>query len=238
MTTDKPGEVFALIPKAMAEIGAIAKTEKNKFHHYKFRGIDSIYNAFHGPLSKFGLFIVAHAVEIVSTREVRTKSEGTQLEMVLAITFRIYAPDGSYVEVRCIGTGMDSGDKAAAKAHTAAYKVLCFETFMPPIEDDSDGDRDSPEREDQQPPPPPRQQPTTIATGPIAEARASIVAWVKAHRDAAQLEPDAVKDDKFLLTVSREMYGGEGASTVARVTAMREAIAAGGFDLNTGMAKP
>lgn len=231
MSDTKPGQVFSLIPQAMEEIGAIAKTERNTFHKYDYRGIDSIYNAFSRPLAKCGLFIVSHAAEVLSSREVRTKKDGTQLEMVLAVTFRIYAPDESYVEFSCIGAGMDSGDKSAAKAHTAAFKVLCFEVFLPPIEDDSDGDKDSPEREELDRPPPPPPNPS-----PLALAKLALYEWTQAYRDAADLRPDAVNDKEFLVSLARAMYGAEGATTVERVEAMREAIEAGGCNPETGEA--
>lgn len=82
--------------------------------------------------------------------------------------------------------------------------------------------------------PKPRQQPTTIATGKLGEARAAIVAWVKGHRDAAELAPDAVGDADFLVAASGGLYGKDGANTIERVKAMRESIEGGAVDLNTG----
>jgi len=243
MTTDKPGQVFALIPQAMAEIGAIRKTQTNKFDRYQFRGIDDLYNALHGPLSGLGLFIVPHEVRTVSTRVVETQAGKTQLETTMVVQYRIYGPDGSYVQAEAEGVGMDRGDKASNKAQTAAFKVLCFQVFMPPIEDGSDSEKDSPERgEPTKPktttkPKPARQQPTTVSTGKLGEARAAIVAWVKAHRDAAELAPDAVGDADFLVTASTWLYGAEGANSIERVQAMRESIEGGAVDLNTGRVK-
>ena len=224
MTTDTPGLVYALIPQAMAEIGAIAKTQTNKFDRYQFRGIDDLYNALHGPLSRFGLFIVPHEVKTVTTRVVETQAGKTQLETTMVVRYRIYGPDGSFVEAESEGVGMDRGDKASNKAQTAAFKVLCFQAFMPPIEDGSDSERESPERA------PPRER----KASPLEMARRALYNDVKARRDTALTPDTGVSDGDFMVEVSRHMFAEEGAQTVEDVNKMGEAIEAGAYNLETG----
>ena len=222
MTTDTPGLVYALIPQAMAEIGAIAKTQTNKFDRYQFRGIDDLYNALHGPLSRFGLFIVPHEVKTVTTRVVETQAGKTQLETTMVVRYRIYGPDGSFVEAESEGVGMDRGDKASNKAQTAAFKVLCFQVFLPPLEDASDSERDSPERAE----PPPRQP----KLDSVELARQQLGAWTKDHRKGS----GGVQTGTFLRAVEAQLFGDEGANSVERIRAMREAIEAGQFDIKSG----
>jgi len=242
MTTDKPGEVHAAISAAMLEIRAFAKTDRNDFHSYDYRGIDSIYNYMSRPIAAAGLHVNPHSIESVEHIPGKSAKGGPQLETRMHMIYRISAKDGSYVDVPAFGIGIDASDKGAAKAQTAAYKTMMFHVFMPPLTDNSDGDKDSPERGEPTKPktttkPKPRQQPTTVSTGKLGEARAAIVAWVKGHRDAAELAPDAVGDADFLVTASTWLYGAEGANSIERVQAMRESIEGGAVDLNTGRVK-
>ena len=231
MTDTAPGNVYHLIPQAMAEIGAIRKSERNDFDGYHYRGIDSIYNALHGPLSSLGLFIVPHKVESVEHVETKSSQGKPQLETRLVETFRIYAGDGSYVEAQVAAVGVDRGDKGANKAHTAAFKTLCFELFMPPLKDDSDSERESPDRA----PAPARQQ--ERKPSPLAAARDALVAWVGPYRDERIDGGGGVSDLDFLAAVSRAEYGDEGANTLERIDALRKVIEAGGYALETGKAK-
>jgi len=222
MTTDKPGQVYALIPQAMAEIGAVAKGQRNEYDRYDYRGIDDIYNHFHGPLSSLGLTIVPHEVKTVATREVKTAKGGTQLETTMVVVYRIYGPDGSYVQAEAEGVGMDRGDKASNKAQTAAFKVLCFQCFLPPLEDGSDSERESPERAE------------PARGNPVNEAKRVLYDWTKAYRDESDLRPDASSDADFLRAVGRAMYGGDGPQAVVDCDKMKEAIRVGLYDLNDG----
>ena len=227
----KPGEVFALIPKAMEAIGAIRKSETNKHFNYKFRGIDQIYNAFHGPLSELGLFIVPHSIE-----SIEHVADGSQLETRIVQNFRIYASDGSYVPAQVAGIGIDSSDKGAGKAHTAAYKTLCFEVFMPPLEDasDIDGDKDGPTRKPQPPKAPPKpkpEPPKAPKVSPLTQAKREAL---DAIEDIRLGQTDALDNVGFLKKVSTAEYGPDGATTVAQVEALVTMARAGVWELSSG----
>ena len=224
----KPGEVFALIPKAMAAIGAIAKGQRNDFDRYNFRGIDDIYNAFHGPLSEVGLTILPHEIKSSTTREVPTAKGGTQLETTMQIAYRIYAKDCSYVTAIAEGVGMDRGDKASNKAQTAAFKVLCFQVFMPPIVDGSDSEKDSPERGAPSKPAPKAKAPKV---SPLTQAKREAL---DAIEDIRLGQTDALDNMAFLKKVSAGEYGPDGATTVAQVEALVTMARAGVWELSSG----
>ena len=224
----KPGEVFALIPKAMAEIGAIAKGQRNKFDGYDFRGIDDIYNAFHGPLSKLGLFIVPHEVKRSETREVPTAKGGTQLETTTTIVYRIYAHDGSYVTAEAEGVGMDRGDKASNKAQTAAFKVLCFQVFMPPIVDGSDSEKDSPERGAPSKPAPKAKAPKV---SPLTQAKRDALLAVDDLRTGHSGD---METGDFMAKIVKSEFGDQGANTTERVRALVNMVRAGVWELSSG----
>jgi hypothetical protein len=132
--------------KAIAEItGALAKTgiakdQKNDQQGYKFRGIDSVYNALSGLLAAHQLCLLPR----VTSRSVteRTTPRGTTLfYVVLDVDYDLVHADGSKHTVTVVGEAMDSGDKATNKAMSAAYKYMALQVFCIPTEGDNDADK-------------------------------------------------------------------------------------------------
>jgi hypothetical protein len=65
--------------------------------------------------------------------------------VALEVEFRIYGPAGDHVKVRTWGEGIDAGDKATSKAHTAALKNGLLPAFMIPTHNLTvDGDSSGP----------------------------------------------------------------------------------------------
>lgn len=139
---EKVGQIYELIGKAMAEIGAIGKDSYNSQQKYKFRGIDAVYNALNPVLTKYGLFICPEILD--QQREERTTQSGGMLKYtILTMRYRVFAPDGSNIEMTVVGEGMDSGDKSANKAMSVAMKYAMFQLFCIPTEEMIDSDRES-----------------------------------------------------------------------------------------------
>lgn len=135
--SEESKSIYSLIPAAMAEIGAIEKSRNNQMQGYKFRGIDDIYKSVQPIFSKLGIFVIPEVVE--EKREERTTKQGSHLiYTILRVCFRFYAKDGSFVEAITIGEAMDSGDKSANKAMSAAMKYALIQTFVIPTEEDND----------------------------------------------------------------------------------------------------
>ena len=135
--------IYQKIPAIMAEIGAIGKNRRNDKQGYSFRGIDDMYNAFHGILVKHKVFTIPKVIE--SKTEIReSKSGGTLIQRFLIIEWTIYAAeDGSNVVATIPGEGMDSGDKATNKAMSASHKYLFVQVFVVPTESGDDSENDS-----------------------------------------------------------------------------------------------
>lgn len=137
-------KIFSLIPKIMAEVGAIGKDRRNEHQKYQFRGIEDMYNAIQPALVKHGVFCVPQVLESSCT-EGETKSNTTNYHVVMRVNHKFYADDGSFVEVITAGEGLDSSDKASNKAMSAAMKYAFIELLSLPTEDVADSDRESPE---------------------------------------------------------------------------------------------
>lgn len=140
ITSNGSPQIYGLIGKAMAEIGAIGKDKVNQQQGFKYRGIDQVYNSLYPIMAKYGLFITPEILD--HKREERTSTKtyqgqtktSTLLYSIITVRYTVYAPDGSYVHMTVIGEGMDSGDKATNKAMSIAMKYAMFQLFMIPTE--------------------------------------------------------------------------------------------------------
>jgi hypothetical protein len=146
-TTTAPKNVYQCIAAVSAEIAkvGISKDRKNETQHYKFRGIDDVYNALAPLISKHGLVIVPR----ILSRDVverATQKGGVLFYVTVTAEFDfVSSHDGSKVTARSFGEAMDSADKATNKAMSAAYKYTAFQTFCIPTEGDNDADGSTPE---------------------------------------------------------------------------------------------
>jgi hypothetical protein len=147
MTNEKPenvrpaGQIYALIPRIMQEVGAIGKGRKNAQQNYSFRGIDDLYNALQGPLSRHGVFYVPEVTKVERSERVTRREGGRDSVLfytILTVRFTFYAPDASSVAVVTVGEAMDSGDKSANKAMSAALKYALLQMFCVPTEEQQD----------------------------------------------------------------------------------------------------
>jgi hypothetical protein len=143
-TNGNVGQIYQLIPKVMLAVGAVEKSRKNIQQNYQFRGIDDFYAALHRPLCEHGMFVVPEV--LAETREERQgRSGGTLIYTTLRVKHTFYAPDGSSIAAVTVGEAMDSGDKSANKAMSAAMKYALIEVFCIPTEEDNDTENASPE---------------------------------------------------------------------------------------------
>lgn len=141
-------KIYALIPKVMADIGAVTKDRNNQQQNYKFRGIEDFYQAAHPALVKHGVFCAPEVLEREEYRFEKTNFEGkttTWIHVTMKVRHRFYAEDGSYVDVITCGEGLDNSDKASNKAMSGAMKYALIELFCVPTKDVEDSDRESPE---------------------------------------------------------------------------------------------
>jgi len=243
--SSESGQIYELIPKVMAAIGGIEKKQQNKYFKYKFRGIDDIYNACNGPFSEHGIFVVPHKIIEASHREVETDQKKIEVETTLRICFRVYAPDGSYIEAEAEGVGLDGSDKSSNKAHTAAFKVFMFEAFMIATDEQSDSEFGGNQRTGKGKPTEPQQdaytpphgtvepQPGDLPTKPpttLQKAKTALMKWALDQHEAA----GGTNGATWLQAVAADVLGGKTAQSMRDVQAIREAIEQGHYDMITG----
>lgn len=135
--------IFELIPKVMADVGHISKGKDfgkpgTGSTHYKYRGIDDVFNAFQTALSSNGVFYVPQL------RNIKLDREGTKTFVSVEVEYVFYGPEGDHVTSIFPGEAIDyNGDKATNKAMQAALKYMMLQMFCVPTEDQVNDDADA-----------------------------------------------------------------------------------------------
>lgn len=143
--SDQPKQqIYEAMSKVMTEVSHISKDRKNTAQNYAFRGIDDVFEAFHAPLAKHGVFYVPEVLKSESVDR-PTKSGGSMTYTTLTVAYTFFAPDGSSVRAVVVGEASDSGDKSSNKAMSAALKYALLQIFCVPTSASDDADADSPE---------------------------------------------------------------------------------------------
>ena len=138
--------VYAAINAITAELATngIAKSRTNEVDDYKYRSIDDVLDRLAPLLAKHKLCVLPRALE----RTVIERSDELNhllLHVALRVEFTLTSvEDGTSHTVEAFGEALDGGDKATAKAMSAAYKSAMIQTFCIPIAGSEDPDRASP----------------------------------------------------------------------------------------------
>lgn len=158
-----------------AGIGAISKDRKApaQVGGYAFRGIDDVLAALHPQLVEHGVIISVNVASV----EQSTLQLGNR-DMILATVkvdygFHLAAVAGQSFFHCVVGQGMDTADKAVAKAMSTAMKTLVFQAFAVPTDEAIDTEADvPPERPAKSPKPKPAPDPKRASGKGITEAMA------------------------------------------------------------------
>lgn len=145
--------IFQIFAEVKREVRPVGKDGFNEQQRYKFRGIDAVVNAAAPALDRHGVITAPHldkvTYETVETGQKRTPMGHVRVE----VTYTFYGPAGDSFPVTVPGEAMDSGDKAAAKAMSVAYRIALLQALNLPT-DEPDPDGDSCERSAAEPEPP------------------------------------------------------------------------------------
>lgn len=138
--TGEPQAIYGAMHAIMNDIGAIGKDGRNEFQKYSFRGIAQVVDALQPLLVKHRVIMIPQYGGL----QLHTQDKGFTATCTLQLGF-ISVEDGSNMFFAAVGQGADSGDKAANKAMTAAFKyALCHGLAIRENDVATDGDADSP----------------------------------------------------------------------------------------------
>lgn len=133
--------IYAAMAAVLRDVPAVGKDSTNKQQGWKFRGIDSIYNAIHDILAKHKVVMIPTVLGDPIREERRSNQDKPLFHVMLKVKYTFYAEDGSFIEAVLVGEAMDSGDKVANKALAAAQKYALIQSFCIETEDEN-GDND------------------------------------------------------------------------------------------------
>lgn len=131
---DRP--IAHVLAQVMADVGAVAKGDRNQAQGFDFRGIDAVVNAV-GPVLRAHGVLTLPTVEDVHYDQVEVGQKRSLMrQCTLRVRWSFVGPAGDRLEAVVMAEAMDSGDKATSKAHSVAYRtvllqVLCIPTDEP-----------------------------------------------------------------------------------------------------------
>lgn len=137
--------VYGAINAVTAELAGngIAKSRTNEVDDYKYRSIDDVLDRLAPLLAKHRLCVLPRALERTVT-ERSDEQDHLLLHVTLRVEFTLTSvDDGTSHTVEAYGEALDGGDKATAKAMSAAYKAAMVQTFCIPVSGAEDADRAS-----------------------------------------------------------------------------------------------
>jgi hypothetical protein len=137
--------VYPAINAISAELArsGIAKARVNEVDNYKYRSIDDVFERLAPLLATHRLCVLPRVIQRKVTKR-HDDADHLLFSVALRVAFALTsAEDGSSHTIEVFGEALDGGDKATAKAMSAAYKSAMVQTFCIPVGDADDPDRTS-----------------------------------------------------------------------------------------------
>lgn len=121
--------------RVMETVRFAAKDSHNKEGgNYFYRSVDQSLNLF-GPACRLhGVLVIPFNVQ-ASYRDTKTSRGGSTRECTVVVTYRIYGPEGDFLEAQAAGESLDWSDKGSAKAQAVALRTLLYHAGLVPTQD-------------------------------------------------------------------------------------------------------
>lgn len=142
----RPAQIHVAMTEALKMVKAIYKDRRNEQQRFNFRSVDDVYLALRPALETQGITILP-VLRMINYDVIMTAKGKAMNFCRVTVEYHFTAQDGSTVMATVPGEGMDSADKATAKAMSVAYKTAMFQVFCIPCEEDErdrDGDYTDP----------------------------------------------------------------------------------------------
>ncbi|MFI6296750.1 ERF family protein [Nonomuraea sp. NPDC050790] len=119
----------------MGEVRGVVKDhDMTEGPRFKYRGVDDALNVFGPACRAHGVLVLPYRVD-ASYRDTKTSRDKPTRECTVLVTYRIYGPEGDYLEVQAAGESLDTGDKGTAKAQAVALRTLLYHAGLVPTRD-------------------------------------------------------------------------------------------------------
>ena len=138
--------IYPALKAICAEMGGLAKTEKNKEQGWKFRSVEAALAKLKPLMDAAGVYpeprVLGEPKHLAVTSGRGTA--GWRTTLMLRVRWRS-SVDGSHADTVTAGEAVDYSDKATNKAMTAAWKYAIMLTFACQFEDEEETDKTSPD---------------------------------------------------------------------------------------------
>lgn len=156
-------QAISAVASDLASLG-LPKALTNPDDGYDYRSIDSLLNRLSPLLARHRLCVLPRVLERTATDRAGQNND-ILVSVTLKVAFELVSPeDGSKHSIEIYGEALDRGDKATAKALTAAYKSAMLQTFCVPVVGAEDPDASSPKLR-------------SLAPAPTAAPREPVQGW-------------------------------------------------------------
>lgn len=132
-TTERP-MIYTKLAAVMADVEGVAKRDRNTHQNFAFRGIDAVVNAVGPVLRKHAVIVVPNVVDVVYDK-VQTTGNKPATACRVRVDYIFYAEDGSNVVTTVAAEAWDSGDKAAPKAMSVAFRIALLQALALPTDE-------------------------------------------------------------------------------------------------------
>lgn len=123
-------DLVARLGKVAAELKMVSKDGVNSGQKYRFMSIDDVTNTLHPLLAKHQVTVTPQVQDYeVSTLQGRNS---TQRLVTGVVQFIFHGPKGDKIVASVLAEGADTGDKAASKMMTQAFKKALTQVFTIP----------------------------------------------------------------------------------------------------------
>ena len=125
----------------MADIGAVAKSDRNTHQKFDFRGIDAVLNAV-GPVLRHHAVSVRPVSVAHQARDVQSSTGKPMQSVIVTVDYEIADSAGDVMHGCAVGEAFDAGDKATPKAMSVAFRTFLLQALCLPT-DEPDPDHDT-----------------------------------------------------------------------------------------------
>lgn len=133
---DKP-TIYEALNAVSNDVTFIGKNNKNTHQGFNFRGIDDVMNTFGPSLRRHGVIAIPRVVSAKHGEKQTRNSVAKTVDLIVEYIF--YGPAGDSITSSVAAESFDSGDKATAKAMSAAMRTAFLQVFcLPTNEPDPD----------------------------------------------------------------------------------------------------
>lgn len=137
--TDKLTTREALV-EVMRDVKSIAKKERNSFHNFVYRGVESVVNAVGPAMRAHGVLPLPEVISLES-RDVLTKKGDTNREITLMVRYTFKGPAGDSESIVVPGEAQDAGASGVSKAMAVAQRIGYLQILaIPTVQQDPESD--------------------------------------------------------------------------------------------------